>query len=341
MHREYTADMVSKAEPVTRKINELRLDPDNVRFSHMPQQECETRGMEDIIRDDPDILDLYDQILSAKGIVEPLVIDSNNVVVEGNRRLTCLLILDRETQKGEHEEDGVEKNRFEEVQCRLLPDMKDDEKDIYLATIHVKGKKPWKRFNKAKHIYRLNQSHKMSYDEIARILGMGKVTVQRNISVYVELKKYHARFPDDKEWFKKFMIYEQFFMRRDLKEFRDVRDNMDLFAKWTYSGKFKNHKDVRRLHDILKDPDLRKVFEETNMENAVREMETRNPGLVDHDFKKINDTIDVLKNLSRAKLDEIITNPEKMKLMNVLETETKNIMIDLENKREMLKNSKR
>lgn len=337
MQKEYSTDLLAKSTLVTRKIMDLRLDPENVRFSHIPESERNTKSMDAILKEDVGLLDLYEQILSAKGVIEPLVIDSNNMVIEGNRRLSCLLLLDKAAKSGELDEEGIPRDQFEEVQCRLLPDINEESRDLFLATIHVKGKTPWKRFNKAKHIYRLNREHKMSYDEIARLLGMGKATIQRNVSVYLEVRSYHTRFPDDKEWFKRFMFYEQFFMRKDLEYFRNSNENRDLFAKWVYSGKFNNHKDIRRLADILKDKGLREVFEKTNMENAIKMLETINPGLVDSDFKKIGDTIAVLRDISRVKLDGIVSSPEKMKLLNTLEAEVKNLMIDLEAKKEALK----
>lgn len=337
MKETYSADLIANAKHVKRKISELHFDPENVRFSHIPSEEKNSKSMQEIIEDDPEILDLYEQILSAKGVLEPLIIDSNNTVIEGNRRLTCLLILDKQAKKGELSDDGIKKTQFEEVECRLLQSLDEETRDIFLATIHVKGKKPWKRFNKAKHIYRMNAGHKMSYDEIARILGMGKATVQRNIVVYKEVWKYHVRFKDDKEWFKKFMIFEQFFMRKDLQEFRSRRNNIDDFDKWVYSSKFNNHKDIRKLHDVLRDRDAKREFEKSNMETAIRVLEGKNPGLVDTDFKKISDTITVLKDISRIKLDDIVLNPEKMKMLNSLEVEVKNLMIDLETKKKHLK----
>lgn len=337
MIAKYSSDLIAKAEQVKRKISELKFDPENVRFSHMPLDERSSKSMEAIIKEDPEIFELYDQILSAKGVLEPLIIDSDNTVIEGNRRLTCLRILDEQAKKGELSVEGIEKSQFEEVECRLLPSLDEETRDIFLATIHVKGKKPWKRFNKAKHICRLNSEHKMSYDEISRVLGMGKATVQRNIAVYREVVKYHARFVDDKEWFKRFMFFEQFFMKRDLKEFREKRENIDIFAKWVYSGKFKNHKDIRRLYDVLNDVNAKKEFEKSNMENAIKILEINNPEMVDSDFKKINDIINVLREISRAKLDDIVSNPEKMKMLNSLEAEVKNLMIDLEIKKKHLK----
>ncbi|MFH1978550.1 MAG: hypothetical protein ABIJ92_04450 [Candidatus Aenigmatarchaeota archaeon] len=337
MQKKYSADWLEKAEIVKRKIKDLQLDPENVRFSHIPQIHKSTKNIEEIMKEDDGIFDLYDQILSSNGIIEPIVIDSNNMVIEGNRRLTCLRLLDDQAKKGELDDEGISRTQFEEVQCRLLPKIDDETRDLFLATIHVKGKKPWKRFNKAKHIYRLNRMHKISYDEIARLLGMGKATVQRNVSVYVEVSKYHTRFSDDKEWFKKFMLYEQFFMRKDLRDFREDQENINIFAKWVYSGKFQNHKDIRRLYEVLNDEDSKNEFEKTNMENAIKTLETKNPELVDADFKKINDTISVLQEISRAKLNDIVSNPEKIKLLNSLEHELKNLLIDIESRKDSLR----
>src|SRR5207245_2082279 len=100
----------------------------------------------------------------------------------GNTRLVCLKLLRDDIVDGKLR--GMPLEKFNKVKCRLLPSNVDNKTiDLYLATIHVKGKRIWKLFNRANHIYRLNRIHMISLDKLSDYLGMGKATIQRNVTV--------------------------------------------------------------------------------------------------------------------------------------------------------------
>jgi|GEM_PF-2903264 len=341
MKDQFEASMFSNAKRKDVPIEELKLDFGNVRLAHLSlRDKFSDDKVEKILWDDPDIDGLYDQILFSKGITEPIVVTSNYVVVEGNRRLACLRKLNSQAKAGDLP--GVSKSEFSKVPCLVLtPDAKDPEKDIYLAMVHVKGKQPWKLFNRAKHVYTLYMVHKLSYDKIARAARMGKPTVKRNIEVYREIIKYQARYTDDGEWVHKFTYFDELFKRKDLKEWRETEGSLKLFAGWVHGKKFRDVRDVRKLYLVLSDEEAFKAFKEHNFDRAMKVLERNDPSLTDNYFKKIKSTLEIIRTTSRSKLEEIVKNPEEFKLLNSLSAELENLMMDLKSKRKAMEGRKK
>jgi len=328
MARLANAQLIADAPVTEVPIDRLKLDTQNIRFKHLSSK-LAVDEIERMIRQEPDTSELCDQILSAGVIYEPLVINLDYVVIEGNRRLACLRILKEELENGRLL--GLPIHKFNFVKCRMLPKGVDEKDiDLYLATIHVKGKKPWKLFNRAKHIYRLNRFHGMSYDALAGYLGMGKVTIQRSIIIYNLILDYSRRFPDDKEWFHKFTYFEELFKRKDLKEFRDDKNFVQEFAKWIHDEKFRDHRDVRQLRKILIDEDAFAAFKKDGFSAALVVLENKDPSLSNQEFKKIKDTIDVLKSIPRSELGSIKSNAAKVRLIILLEAEAKALLAELD-----------
>jgi hypothetical protein len=334
----YYADLIADAKPINVPIEKLRLDVGNVRYIHIQGEKIE-KEVEKLILEDPATQYLCEQILSAGTLLEPIVIDSEYSVIEGNRRLVCLRLLHKDASEGRL--DGIQKDRFAKVKCRMVSDKINPKTiDLYLATIHVRGKLPWKLFNRAKHIHRLRFVHGMTYDELVEHTGMSRATISRSLIVYKLVERYRRMFSDDDQWFRKYTYFEELFRRKDLKERRENSSFLDNFSKWVYQGKFRDHKDVRKLNEVLSQPNAMKVFEEKGFASALGVIEMEKPEFSDKDFKRISDTITFLKDVSRKKIDDILSNTAKYKLIVALEAETKNLLIDLEAKRKAVLESK-
>lgn len=339
MKEQYLAQLIADAKLEEVPLEKLKLDVSNVRFFHIPEQDKETEDdVEKLIREDPKTYELYDQILAAGTIFEPLVIDSNYRVIEGNRRLVCLRLLDRAAKEGKLE--GVPSNKFSKVKCKILSeDVNKKTVDIFLANIHVRSKLPWRRFNRSKQIYRLATIHRMTYDEISETTGMSRPMIARDIKVYKQVQKYAAVYPDDKEWVRKFTYFEEVYKRKDLKEDVEKEGFLDRFSKWVHDGKFRDVRDVRKLKAILDNPEAEEEFEKHDMYAAETVLESQNPGMTDKNFKHIADIINFIK-FSKENLEDIASNPAKMKLIVTLEAEAKNLLIDLEAKKKSLAKTK-
>ena len=116
--------------------------------------------MEEELWKDDDTRSLFEQIISAKGLYEKPICNSNFVVIEGNRRVVCLRRLKKLAKTGKLED--FSKNYFDTIECEMVPPTAtQDQIDLYLAVEHVKGKKEWPTFNRVKMIYNLNKIHRL------------------------------------------------------------------------------------------------------------------------------------------------------------------------------------
>ena len=328
-------ELIASARVLDVPIDKLKLDVENVRFKHIVGK-LDQRRIEQLIQEDSETRELCDQILAAKCVYEPLVIGSDFVVIEGNRRLVCLRMLKKQSEEGQL--DGIAPSTFSKVKCRMIPaEVEEKDLDLYLATIHVRAKLPWKLFNRAKFIYRLSTVHKMSYDSLAEYLGMSKVTIQRSVRVYKTLLGYQRKFPDDKEWYHKFTYYDELFKRRELKEIREDEHFLADFDQWVNQGKFHDVRDVRKLLKVINDKEALHVLQKENFQAALRVLEANDPTLSNQSFKKIRETISILRNLPRTEFTDLISNPAKYNLIIELEAEAKKLTVQLDAIREASK----
>ncbi len=310
------------------KLDDLKLDLNNVRFQHFSKQ-ISDKEMDKLIWDEPGTKELYEQIKSAKGLYEEPIIDSNNVVLEGNRRVVCLRKLRQKVIDGELQ--GFEKDAFKIIKCRMIPGhISDMDKSLLLATIHVKGKKQWPAFNKAKQIHDLYRTYNISYDNLAKYLGMGKITVIRMVKAYEQTYKYGQKYPDDKAWYRKYTYFDELFKKRDLQNFVKIQANIDKFAKWVRDGKFDDVRDIRALAQIMEDEDAMQRFETHGFKEAFELLQEKNPVLRSREFKQIQKTIETISSFPRKELIKTLTDPRRKKIIRKLKEEIDSLVRDID-----------
>src|SRR5438132_13312727 len=83
-------------------LDSLVLDPQNVRFRHV-NRSLSDREAEDILWKDSDTKVLYQEILAAGGLSEPIYVrphEGKFLVKAGNRRVVCLRHAHQQAEKG-------------------------------------------------------------------------------------------------------------------------------------------------------------------------------------------------------------------------------------------------
>jgi hypothetical protein len=320
-------DTPLKTIPTRVELNKLKLDLGNVRFQHL-ERKIDEKAMEELIWNAPDTRELYEQIKAAKQLYEKPVIDSNLVVVEGNRRIVCLRKLRGKVRLGQLP--GTEQDAFKFVDCDMIPkDTPLVKVKLYLAAVHVSGRHPWPTFNKAKQIYDLHTQEGLSYDQLAKHLGMGKITVIRVCTVYEETLHYGNRYPEDREWYRKFTYFEELFRRRDLKQFRKLKENVNKFAEWVHSGNFKDSHDVRVLGQIIKDADAMRAFENEGINAALALLQEKDPALKSKEFKQISKLISLIHTFPRREIIRTVNDPSRLRLIKQLKSEVDALLDDI------------
>lgn len=308
-------------------LDKLKLDPENVRFAHLDKK-LDDKKMDELIWKEKDTASLYEQIKAAKGLYEQPIVTSNYIVKEGNRRLVCLRRLQEKAKAGELP--GIGKNVFDPVPCKQIPDETSPlDVELYLASVHIRGKKTWPAFNRAKRISELHSIHKLSYDQLTKRLGMGKITIIRLVSVYEQTDRCRLKHPEDKEYHRKFSYFDELFKKRGLKDFTRKQENIDKFIEWVYEGKFSDHRDVRLLDRILADPDVFHIFETENSAEAIKLLEEKDPALKSREFRQITKTIKVLGSFSTKEFVKIVKDPYRIKILENLKEEIDSLLASI------------
>ena len=309
-------------------LNKLKIDPYNVRFQHEPglgQEEMENR-----ILDESDTKDLCKSIEFSGGLSEPLIVDSNNIVIGGCRRLVCLRLLKRRQDNNELPK-TIKKSAFNPVNCKVLQeDATKKDIDLLLARIHVVGKKPWDALNKVAHIYNLYHKHKMSYDDIKKSLGMGKSTVMRFVKSYAYHTEYGKRYSkSDKKWLRKYSYFDEFFKRADLKPFNE---NVEKFMDWLINGKIEAGIEVRSLSKVIGDEEAMKIFESRGgtVKKAVAYLSELDPSINSTFYSVIKKTIKEVNSMSRDEVMSTLKTDTKLNMLKNLRTKLNNLINDIE-----------
>lgn len=281
-------------------VERLRLDAQNPRiantvaFRHDLKTDFES-AIEDLLWSDPDVRDLYRQVLVNRGLIERIIVTTEFTVVEGN----CRLIVYRKLrEKYPHEPQWIK------VPSRVLPD--DITKRtiaLLLAQLHVQGKNEWSSFEKAGHVYKLHKEFALTQDEIALRLRMSKSKVNQLIRAFEAMKTvFLPRFPDPAN-VHKFSYFEELFKKPELREWamNDV-DAVHRFAGWVGTGKLLQGVQVRDLSAILASPEALVALEHGGYVEARKVLEEDDPTISSPLFRKM---VEMTEALRSARLDDI------------------------------------
>lgn len=308
-------------------LEKLRLDPQNVRFKHIEDPMSDSQ-IENYIWTESDTKDLYRSILASGGLSERPYVTSDGVVIEGNRRLVCLRKAKIAAKNGKVE--GISATAFDKVSVEVFPkNIEAAEVDIWLARMHVSGKKQWSALNQASHLYRLYHDRGYSFERIRELLGMGKAEVIRKIAAFTATREY-LKDMNEKD-ITHYSFFEELYKKRPLAVSFDSDPTFrgDVF-KWIHTGKFDETgaKDMRFLPDVLKDKEIKTVFEKKGMRAARFEIQKKNPALGDPVFRSVDATLAALKTMPRETLKNLSGNENQVGLLKKLRDEVEQVLND-------------
>ena len=148
------------------------------------------------------------------------------IVVEGNRRLTSVLLLcDQELRQriGATDLPAISAERRSELS--VLPAIVYPSRESLWATVgfrHIKGIKPWNSFSKAKYVAEVHETYGVSLEEIAERIGDRHATVKRLYRGYKVLEQAESYGVFDKEDRARNRFYfSHLYTALDQKEFQD------------------------------------------------------------------------------------------------------------------------
>lgn len=311
-------------------VEELRLDPENVRFKQI-EGVLRDEEMHKLIWDEPETRVLQRTILASGGLSERPILTADRVVKEGNRRIVCLRRLRQMAQSGELE--GVSRNMFDTVECEILPrDVSKLDLDVYLARIHVVGKKPWEALNQAAHIYELYHDWDQSYEAIREYLGIGKAEVIKRNKAYEATVVYLKEYPGRGD-IRHFSYFDELFRGTKTRKWAEAYPvNLKKFSVWLAAGKITDSKHVRFLPEVLNDPEAITILDSEGgtMEEAIALLAEKKPAIQSQVFRAVDAATQLLDGMPLHEYRRLADNEPQINMLRSLHRRLTDIFNDLE-----------
>ncbi|HZY93750.1 MAG TPA: hypothetical protein VFE98_02685 [Candidatus Bathyarchaeia archaeon] len=323
-----TPDKKIRAEIQKVPLSKLKLDPNNVRFRHHPVKSLSDSEIAALIWKEPDTKDLYREINTSRGLMEAPIVNSDYVVMEGNRRIVCLKKLS-EKAHGE-EQPGIPADFWDTVECNVLPE-ETPPKDIalMLGRFHVSGKKEWRALNQAAHVSELYNKHGISYDDIHGYLSMSKPTIVRMITAFDATTEYGKKFSSDKEWVGKFSYFYEMYKKPDLANWLEKNGNNDKFMSWLGTGKLTRGAEVRELPQIITVPEALSALDSNGFDAAKKVLSKSDPSVDSKFYGQVKDMIEKLNGLPRDELIEAGTDQARIQSLQRLRETVDSVLKDI------------
>jgi hypothetical protein len=281
-------------------VDRLRLDPRNPRIANTIALRIDTSGefeqaIENLLWSDPEVHELYRQVLVNQGLIERIIVKPDHTVVEGN----CRLVVYRKLR-----ENQARDPRWLKIPSRVLPgDISEREVALLLAQLHVQGKNKWSSFEKAGHVFRLHKDFVLTQDEIAVRLRMSKSKVNQMIRAFEAMQNVYLKHYSDPASVHKYSYFEELFKKPELREWATrSSENVRRFAGWVGQGKISQGMQVRDLPTILANDDALAAFDRGGYFEARKVLEQDDPTLSSPLFKKMAEMTEALRD---ARLDDI------------------------------------
>ena len=309
--------------PVKIDILKLKYYLDNPRVNYILSDYKSTPTQEEIEKELWDLdstKDLYQDILSNKGVIDPIIV-KDNTVLEGNSRLCACRRLYTNAKSNE------EKEHWRYIPAIQLPPNV-TEKQIFqlLGTYHIRGKAAWRTFEKAAYVHKMKNQFEMSIEEISKSIGISETEIEQMIDSYVTMKNEKVK---DIEKFSYFMEFNK------LRDFKKMREHDPLvvkeFATWVKEERLPRAEAVRELPKILEDKKAKKLWNEGGIFEACKEVAfSRNP---EHESSFLKLLTKVTKELHRAKIpklrNEVKQDEAKLNIINKFINEVKSFETNL------------
>jgi hypothetical protein len=190
-------------------LRSLFLDPNNFRIIHEPDQrqvpdtdvknrDVVQRTMRLLCGDkNQNIQDLIESFKSNGYLrVDQILVrelpGGGYLVVEGNRRVAALKLLQQE-----HESKGIDLGQlsvdtFSQVPVVLYADSDEVHHLTMMALKHISGNKKWGEWNQAQLLESLHKTHGLEEEDICRRIGISKVELRRSLRALSMVAEYQA-----------------------------------------------------------------------------------------------------------------------------------------------------
>ncbi len=172
-------------------LQNLHLDPNNYRFiddenykdistDKYLSEQVQQRTMKFILGDNAEgVKDLIDSFLNSGWLpVDQIqakhIKNDHYLVVEGNRRVAALKLLEQRYREKHIDLEGLDPAIFEAVPVVIYPEADEMHNLIVMGLSHISGKKKWPTINQAQLMKTLREKHQMRPEAICKALSISR-----------------------------------------------------------------------------------------------------------------------------------------------------------------------
>jgi len=292
-------------------IEKLKLSPTNPRIRKLLRTKP-TPTPDAILKfllDEDGVADLQRQIRENRGLVDPILIDQDYEVIEGN----CRLAIYKKLRIGQ-----PNSSEWRVMPCRMLTKVTPRQVRILQAIYHVHSNKiKWGAYEQQAHLQEMREKDGMEPAEIARVLGLTAKEVSILLDAYDAMTKHYVETMKVGEDKKVWSHFHELYKKPQLASFRSNEKNLKTFAKLVKSGKISGA-DVRKLPAIVGNPKAFQELEQRGVEAAEAVVAKAYPSKIVPLFRQIRRTTKLLTNLRSPAIQNLKTQAAEQKELKAL-----------------------
>lgn len=276
---------MSKAERIP--VDEIELDNSNPRIKHYLEMYSVLNeehmllalgaGAED--EGGTTALGSYEQlkhsIRASGGIIQSIIVkplkDGRYRCIEGNTRVAIYSQLRKEERAS-----GQSGDRWKYIPALVSDQMDEEEAHKVRLQVHLVGNRPWDPYSKAKYLQELINDYKMPLRELVSYCGGSKSDVLQSISAYVDMETHYRPVLDDvnvdfdPSRFSAFVELQKPGIKEALFQ---AGFNESDFSRWVNDRKLFPLNSVRKLPQILDNPESKRVFLREGAREAIKTLD--------------------------------------------------------------------
>ena len=205
---------------------------------------------------------LKHSIRASGGIIQSIIVkrveDGRYLCIEGNTRVAIYRQL-----RNEDRASGQSGERWDYIPALISDQMDEEEAHKIRLQVHLVGNRPWDAYSKAKYLHELVEDYKMPMGELVSYCGGSRSDVQQSINAYLDMETHYRPVTDDVDGdfdpsrFSAFVELQKPGIKQAI--FRSGFSEGD-FSRWVDERKLFPLNTVRRLPQILDNPEARRVF---------------------------------------------------------------------------------
>ena len=196
---------------------------------------------------------LKTSIRAYKGISQPIVVAERNgkkICIDGNTRLAIF----KDFHK--HDEEGD----WSKIRATLIRDAKQIDIEKIRTSAHMVGARQWPPYEKARYLNYLRNEKFMDYDEMIALCGGNKADIERQIYAFDDMNDYYRDAIEEDFKLDRFSGFVEL-QKPGIKEAIYSADlGIKDFGQWIHKGQIHRLVDVRRLPEVLRDEEAKKIF---------------------------------------------------------------------------------